>query len=167
MTASQNFNIGEKVVYPSHGVGEILDIEQQKIAGQEINVYVINFPQDKMTLRIPVSRANSSGLRGVINKDDLEKVYATLQGRPRTGNKMWSRRAQEFETKINSGNIDQIAEVVRDLYKENDGDRSYSERTIYEEALNRLATEISILENTSESRASEKLVEVLKSRKAA
>jgi CarD family transcriptional regulator len=167
MTENQNFNKGDKVVYPSHGVGEIQDIEVQSIAGHEINVYVINFPQDKMVLRIPVNRAKSTGLRSVINREDLDKVYSTLQGKPRTGNKMWSRRAQEFETKINSGDITQIAEVLRDLYKENDGDRSYSERTIYEEALSRLSTELSILEDIPHNNASDKLVEVLKTRKVA
>jgi CarD family transcriptional regulator len=149
-------------VYPSHGVGEITEIENQIIADTKIEVYVISFPQDKMTLRVPVNRATASGLRTLVNKKDVSEVYSILQGKPKRGNKMWSRRAQEFEAKINSGDILAIAEVVRDLYKNVDNDRSYSERTIYESALSRLAAEISELEEISTAVSSSRLVELLK-----
>lgn len=162
METSFEFKIGERVVYPSHGVGEITDVEVQVIAETEIKVYVISFPQDKMTLRVPVSRASAVGLRALVSQNDISTVYNILQGKPKRGNKMWSRRAQEYEAKINSGEITAIAEVVRDLYKNVDNDRSYSERTIYESALSRLAAEIAILENISEAESSTKLTELLK-----
>ncbi len=161
------FNIGEKVVYPSHGVGEIVNIESQSIAGTEIKVYVVSFPIEKMILRVPVSKAVTSGLRTLSNKADHGAIYDTLQSKPKQGNRMWSRRAQEYEAKINSGNIIAVAEVVRDLYKNIDNDRSYSERTLYESALNRLASEIAILENISSEEAINKLVEVLKEKMVA
>ncbi|PCJ24426.1 MAG: CarD family transcriptional regulator [Rickettsiales bacterium] len=162
MSESPNFAIGDKVVYPSHGVGQIIEIESQDIAGMQIEVYVISFPQDKMTLRVPVSRGAASGLRTLVTKKDISEVYNILNSKPKRGNKMWSRRAQEYETKINSGEIDAVAEVVRDLYKNVDNDRSYSERTIYESALGRLAAEIAVLEDISSQESTEKLVELLK-----
>lgn len=167
MTVPAEFNIGERVVYPSHGVGEITNIESQTIGGIEIQVYVVSFPQDRMTLKVPVNRASLSGLRTISSKSDLSEIYATLQAKPRQGNRMWSRRAQEFESKINSGNIIFVAEVVRDLYKNVDSDRSYSERTIYESALNRLAGEIAVLEHVDIAEAVNKLIEVLKEKIAA
>ena len=162
MSKTPGFSVGDKVVYPSHGVGEIMAIESQAVMDMKLEVYVISFPQDKMTLRVPVSRAAASGLRGLASKTSVDAVYDILNGKPKRGNKMWSRRAQEYEAKINSGEIEAIAEVVRDLYKNVDNDRSYSERTIYESALNRLASEIAILEKTSELASTEKLVELLK-----
>lgn len=167
MLKKPEFKVGERVVYPSHGVGEITDIESQAVAGTTLEVYVISFPHDKMTLRVPVSRANASGLRTLATKTDVNKVYDILNDKPKRGNKMWSRRAQEYETKINSGQLDAVAEVVRDLYKNVDNDRSYSERTIYENALNRLATEIAVLENITTNIATEKLVELLREKLAA
>jgi CarD family transcriptional regulator len=162
MSKEPKFKVGDRVVYPSHGVGEIIEIEVQAIADMKLEVYVISFPHDKMTLKVPVSRATASGLRTLSNKSDINAVYDILNGKPKRGNKMWSRRAQEYEGKINSGEIDAVAEVVRDLYKNVDNDRSYSERTIYESALNRLASEIAVLEKITESEATEKLVELLK-----
>jgi len=167
MSKNLEFKIGERVVYPSHGVGEIVDIEAQMIADISLKVYVISFPQDKMTLRVPVNRASAVGLRTLINKTDIHEVYAILQGKPKRGNKMWSRRAQEYEAKINSGEISAIAEGVRDLYKNVDNDQSYSERTIYESALNRLASEIAVLENISEAESSNRLIDLLKEKLAA
>lgn len=167
MFKESEFNVGERVVYPSHGVGEIVDVEVQSIAGTSIKVYVVSFPQDKMILRVPVKRALASGLRSLVNQNDVNQVYVTLQGKPKQGNRMWSRRAQEYEGKINSGNIVAIAEVVRDLYKNVNSDRSYSERTIYEMALNRLASELSILENINSEEAINKLVEILKEKTVA
>ncbi|HJD57525.1 MAG TPA: CarD family transcriptional regulator [Rickettsia endosymbiont of Sericostoma sp.] len=167
MSMSSEFKVGERIVYPSHGVGEIVNVEQQIIAGADIRVYVISFPQDKMILKVPVNRATISGLRKLVSKTDLTIIYSTLQGKAKQGNRMWSRRAQEYESKINSGNIVAVAEVVRDLYKNVDSDRSYSERTIYESALNRLAGELAILENINPDEAINKLVEVLKDKLAA
>lgn len=167
MSKKPEFKVGERVVYPSHGVGEIIEIESQAIGEIKLEVYVISFPHDKMTLRVPVSRASASGLRMLANKSDVNKVYSILNDKPKRGNKMWSRRAQEYETKINSGQIEAIAEVVRDLYKNVDNDRSYSERTIYESALNRLASEIAVLENITIASATEKLVELLREKLAA
>lgn len=162
MSKAPEFQVGEKVVYPSHGVGEIIEIESQTIVDTKLEVYVISFPQDKMTLRVPVSRAVASGLRILANKASITEVYNILNSKPKRGNKMWSRRAQEYEAKINSGEIEAIAEVVRDLYKNVDNDRSYSERTIYESALGRLASEIAIFEKISEAESTEKLVEFLR-----
>ena len=167
MSKNPEFNVGQRVVYPSHGVGEIVNIESQTIAGTVIQVYVVAFPQDKMTLKVPVNRATASGLRTLVSKNDISKIYSTLQGKPKQGNRMWSRRAQEYESKINSGNIVYVAEVVRDLYKNVDSDRSYSERTIYESALNRLAGELAVLEEIKSEEAVSKLVEVLKEKTAA
>ena len=161
------FEVGEKVVYPSHGVGEIIAIETQIISGYDLKVYVISFLQDKMTLRVPVGRAASSGLRTIVDEGSVEKIYFALKSKPKQGNRMWSRRAQEYETKINSGDVVAVAEVVRDLYKNVDTDRSYSERTIYESALNRLASEVAILENINKEDAVIKLVEFLKEKIAA
>lgn len=162
MSQNEKFNIGDRVVYPSHGVGEIIDLESQAIADMKIEVYVISFPHDKMTLRVPVTRAAASGLRTLTSESNISGVYDILNGKPKRGNKMWSRRAQEYEAKINSGEIEAIAEVVRDLYKNVDNDRSYSERTIYEAALNRLAAEIAVLEKISSEDATNNLVELLK-----
>jgi CarD family transcriptional regulator len=167
MSAKQEFQLGEKVVYPSHGVGEITGIDVQSIGGIEIKVYVVSFPQDKMTLKVPVNRASASGLRSLVSKSDLTKIYGTLQGKAKQGNRMWSRRAQEYETKIHSGDIIAVAEVVRDLYKNVDSDRSYSERTIYELALNRLGREVAVLENINPEEAINKLLDVLKEKVAA
>jgi CarD family transcriptional regulator len=167
MSKNLAFKVGERVVYPSHGVGEVVEIEVQIIGDTKIAVYVISFPQNKMTLRVPVNRASAVGLRTLVNKTDIHEVYTILQGKPKRGNKMWSRRAQEYETKINSGEITAIAEVVRDLYKNVDNDRSYSERTIYESALNRLSSEIAVLEDISEAESSSKLIDLLRDKLAA
>lgn len=161
------FKVGESVVYPSHGVGKIISIESQMIVGTEIQVYVVSFPQDKMTLKVPVNRAAICGLRTLVSKGDLSNIYTTLQSKPEQGSKMWSRRAQGYEGKINSGNIVAVAEVVRDIYQNIDGDCSYSERTIYESALNRLAGEIAALENINREEAITKLLEVLREKVAA
>lgn len=153
---------GTKVVYPAHGVGEVMGVETQLIGGQEVTAYVVVFERDKMKLRIPVTRAESSGLRALCSTGDLDKVRSTLKGRARTSRGMWSRRAKEYESKINSGNIVSLAEVVRDLHKNvDDPDRSYSERVIYENALNRLAGEISAVESIDLEKASDILVKTI------
>jgi CarD family transcriptional regulator len=165
--SSAEFRIGGKVVYPAHGVGQIVDQETQQVAGVDLSVYVISFEKDKMTLRVPVKRAGASGLRVLSNDNDVQKAIQTLKGRAKPGRGMWSRRAQEYEGKINSGNIVSIAEVVRDLHKNvDDPDRSYSERVIYESALNRLAGEFAAVNQVDVTDATSKLITILKSRKA-
>jgi CarD family transcriptional regulator len=167
METNIKFQIGDRIVYPSHGVGEIISIISENVANVTMELYVIVFPLDKMTLKVPVNRASAAGLRTLVTKDGVHSIYETLAGKPKAGNKMWSRRAQEYEAKINSGNIVAIAEVVRDLYKNVDSDRSYSERTIYEIAINRLATELSILEKITCQEAISKLVDLLRAKLAA
>ncbi|KAF8818300.1 CarD family transcriptional regulator [Rickettsia endosymbiont of Cardiosporidium cionae] len=158
----ENFGVGDKVVYPSHGVGEIVGIENQKIADLSVSMYLISFPQDKMTIKIPTGKAVQSGLRNLCKRSKIDDVYAIMQKKPKRNSKMWSRRAQEYESKINSGDLLSIAEVVRDLYKNVESDCSYSERSIYEIAINRLASEISILENSPEQEIILKLTELLR-----
>jgi CarD family transcriptional regulator len=137
------FEKGSFVVYPSHGVGLIKGVETQKIAGTDLKVYVIEFEKDRMTLKIPSTRAGKSGIRQLSSVAQLVQVKKTLKGKSRTKKGMWSKRAKEYEQKINSGNIILLAEVVRDLHKNvDDPDRSYSERIIYENAINRLAGEM-------------------------
>ncbi len=156
---SLNFKEGNTVVYPSHGVGTIMGIESQPVAGMEIRTYVIEFQKEKMILRVPVARAEKSGLRNLSDETDLQKVNKTLLQRPKSSRGMWSRRAKEYETKINSGNIVSVAEVVRDLHKNvDDPDRSYSERIIYENALERLSREISAIKKLDIDASSEYVV---------
>lgn len=162
MKSNNKFLVGQSVVYPSHGVGVVKSIESQLIGEVEIQVYVVSFPQNKMTLRVPVNKAAAAGLRKLVNESEVEKIYSVLQSKPKKGNKMWSRRAQEYESKINSGDILAVAEVVRDLYKETDSNRSYSERSIYELALNRLANELAILEGIKPDQAIQKFYQMLK-----
>jgi len=168
MPAPIPFKTGHKVVYPAHGVGKIVGEETQRIAGMELKVFVIDFEKDKMTLRVPVNRAEAAGLRPLSPEKEVEEALSTLKGRARPGRGMWSRRAQEYEMKINSGSIISIAEVVRDLYKNvDDPDRSYSERIIYESALGRLASEFAAVKSTPVEKAMDSLVTVLRSRSAA
>ncbi len=156
------FKVGDRVVYPAHGVGEVIEVETESIAGISIQVYVVSFPQDKMVLRVPVKRAIATGLRALVSKDSVVKIYKVLQSKAsKITNKMWNRRAQEYESKINSGDITAVAEVIRDLHRDSNTDRSYSERTIYESAINRLAGELAVLENITTADAISKLAEVL------
>ena len=135
----QGFKTGEHVVYPAHGVGQITDIEQQEIAGFALELFVIDFAKDKMTLRVPVPKVESVGMRKISEAEDIAKALKTVQGRARIKRTMWSRRAQEYDAKINSGDLIQIAEVVRDLFRsENQPEQSYSERQLYEAALERM-----------------------------
>ena len=168
MPDTKTFQVNDSVVYPAHGVGKIIAEEKQIIAGTEIAVYVVSFTKEKMVLRVPVKRAAASGLRHLCTGKELQKMYSVLQSRPKASRGMWSRRAQEYETKINSGDIIAAAEVVRDLHKNvNDPDRSYSERVIYEAALNRVAGELAAVEALEFKDAAERLVEFLRERKAA
>lgn len=153
---------GDRVVYPAHGVGVITGIESQKVGAHEFMAYVVSFIKDKMILRIPVKKAVDAGLRALCSMNELDSVRKTLSGRARTSRGMWSRRAKEYESKINSGNIVSLAEVVRDLHKNvDDPDRSYSERVIYENALNRLAGEVAAVESIEHDDATELLVKTI------
>ncbi len=141
------FQIGDRVVYPSHGVGEIIAEEVQAIGGAELKVFVISLTKEKMILRVPVRRAKSIGLRLLCSADTLQNAFIVLQKKSKISKGMWSKRAQEYENKINSGDVYLIAEVVRDLHKNvSDPDRSYSERIIYESALSRFAGEFAAVE---------------------
>lgn len=157
-----DFVAGDFVVYPAHGVGQVEGVEVQMIAGMEVTLYTISFEKDRMRLKLPVSKVKASGLRKLSSKDRLKEALATLQGRSQVRRIMWSRRAQEYEAKINSGDPVSIAEVLRDLKKEGAQDeQSYSERQIYQAALARLAREVAAIEKIDEKKAAEKLEAVL------
>ena len=166
--AKSVYKVGVHVVYPTHGVGKIVAEETQMIGDVELRLLVISFEKDKMTLRVPVHRATAAGLRPVSSTDQMKKVFVSLKGRARTSRGMWSRRAQEYEAKINSGNIFFIAEVVRDLHQNVDqSERSYSERMIYESALSRLVGELAAAEATDHKTATDKLMKLLRGKVAA
>ena len=157
------FAEGDFVVYPTHGVGRVVAIETQQIAGISLPLIVITFDKDRMTLRVPVAKAHNSGLRKLSSRKVMDTALATLKGRSRVKRTMWSRRAQEYEAKINSGDPVSIAEVVRDLHRGSDQpDQSYSERQIYQAALDRLARELAAVEDIDEQAAAQRLEEVLK-----
>ncbi len=148
------FKAHEFIVYPSHGVGQIMAIEEQEVAGYKLELFVISFAKDKMTLRVPTTKVSSVGMRKLAEPTIVKRALETLKGRARIKRTMWSRRAQEYEAKINSGDIVAIAEVVRDLYRsESQPEQSYSERQLYEAALDRLAREISAVERVTETEA--------------
>ena len=141
------FRTGESIVYPAHGVGRIIDIEEQEVAGMKLELFVITFEKDKMTLRVPVAKAAAVGMRKLADEAVVGKALETVRGRARVKRTMWSRRAQEYEAKINSGDLISIAEVVRDLHRaENQPEQSYSERQLYESALDRMAREVAAIE---------------------
>lgn len=159
---SSDFEAGDFVVYPAHGVGKVEGIETQTISGVDVTLYTISFEQDRMRLKLPISKIKSSGLRKLSSGDRLKEAMTTLKGRSRVKRTMWSRRAQEYETKINSGDPVAIAEVLRDLRRNEDqGEQSYSERQIYQAALERLAREVAAIEDIDEKSAAEKLEDVL------
>lgn len=161
------FKVGEFVVYPTHGVGRIAAKETEIIGEHELKMFVIEFEKDKMVLRVPVNRAEAAGLRQVCDMKELKKAIDILKGRARTSRGMWSRRAQEYEAKINSGDISSCAEVVRDLHKNVDqSERSYSERMIYETAMNRLIGEVAASEKIDNDKAHDKLLKALKKQAA-
>jgi len=147
MQISNSFNEGDYVVYPTHGVGKVSAIEKQKIAGHELELFVITFDRDRMTLRVPVPKAKNSGLRKLSTPVVMDAALNTLATRGKIKRAMWSRRAQEYEAKINSGDLISIAEVVRDLHRsESQPEQSYSERQLYESALDRMAREVAAIE---------------------
>ena len=153
-TQKQGFKVNEQVVYPAHGVGRIVAIESKEIAGLTLELFVITFDKDKMTLRVPVAKVESVGMRKLAEDDMVEKALKTIRGRARIKRAMWSRRAQEYEAKINSGDLIQIAEVVRDLYRaDTQPEQSYSERQLNEAALDRMAREIAAVNGMTETEA--------------
>src|SRR6266849_4120648 len=154
MSEKLGFAAGDFVVYPTHGVGKILGIEMQEIAGYTLNVFVVHFDKDRMTLRVPLAKAKGSGLRRLSTRKEMDAALAKLKGRSRAKRTMWSRRAQEYEQKINSGDPASIAEVVRDLYRNvGQPEQSYSERQIYQAALDRLVREFAAVEKIDEDTA--------------
>jgi CarD family transcriptional regulator len=141
------FSVGDSVVYPAHGVGAVVGVETQEVAGLSLEVYVITFDHEKMTLRVPTRKAKGAGLRALAASNVVSQALTTLKGRARVKRTMWSRRAQEYEAKINSGDLISIAEVVRDLHhSETQPEQSYSERQLYESALDRMAREVAAIE---------------------
>ncbi|MEO9781362.1 MAG: CarD family transcriptional regulator [Sedimentitalea sp.] len=164
MDRETSFHVGDTVVYPAHGVGKIASIEKQEVGGSELELFVIEFEKDKMALRVPTNRALEVGMRALATPDIVSRVMKTLRGKARIKKAMWSRRAQEFEQKINSGDLIAIAEVVRDLHRQDDQrEQSYSERQLYEAALERLTREIAAVERVEVNKASETLYAALKS----
>jgi CarD family transcriptional regulator len=150
----QGFKTGEAIVYPAHGVGRITAIEEQEIAGFKLELFVVSFDKDKMVLRVPTAKAASVGMRKLADADQIQKALDTLTGRARIKRTMWSRRAQEYEAKINSGDLIAVAEVVRDLYRsEAQPEQSYSERQLYEAALDRVVREIAAVNKITDTEA--------------
>ena len=162
MAKAPTFKAGDFVVYPTHGVGKVTDVLKQEIAGHKLELIVITFERDRMTLRVPVEKAATSGLRKLSSRKIMEDAMVTLKGRARIKRTMWSRRAQEYEAKINSGDPISIAEVVRDLHRNvGQPDQSFSERQIYESARDRLAAEVAAMDKTDMEVATDKLEKAL------
>lgn len=157
-TQREGFKTGEHIVYPAHGVGRIMAIEEQEIAGFKLELFVVTFAKEKMTLRVPTSKVATVGMRKLSALATIEKALEVLTGRARIKRTMWSRRAQEYEAKINSGDLIATSEVVRDLYRsEAQPEQSYSERQLYETALARLVDEIAAVDNVTETEALKKV----------
>ena len=156
------FKVGELVVYPAHGVGKIIQIEEQEIAGAKLELYIVDFEKEKLRLKVPTSRAEQKGMRRLSDKAQIEAAMKVLKGRARIKRTMWSRRAQEYDAKINSGDIMAVAEVVRDLYRsERQPEQSYSERQLFEQALERMAREIAAVKKIDDDQAVKELEEFL------
>jgi CarD family transcriptional regulator len=162
------FSVGDHVVYPKHGVGRIMELQSTEIAGAKLELYVLRFEKERMTLRVPTNKAEAVGMRKLSSQATLADAMSTLKGKPRIKRTMWSRRAQEYEAKINSGDLVSIAEVVRDLHRaEDQPEQSYSERQIYEAAIGRLARELAAMEGVDEAAAQTKIEAVLMKKLAA
>jgi CarD family transcriptional regulator len=167
-TSKSEFRPNDYVVYPAHGVGQIVSIEKQEVAGMVLELFVISFEKDKMTLRVPTNKAEYVGMRSLSSPDVVSKAMTTLKGKARVKRAMWSRRAQEYEQKINSGDLIAIAEVVRDLHRTDDQrEQSYSERQLYEAALERLTREVAAVQGFDEGDAQRKVDDMLTNRAAA
>jgi CarD family transcriptional regulator len=166
-TRASEFRPNDFVVYPAHGVGQIVSIEEQEVAGLKLELFVISFAKDKMTLKVPTHKAIDIGMRSLSTPDIVSKAMSTLKGKPKVKRAMWSRRAQEYEQKINSGDLIAIAEVVRDLHRADDQrEQSYSERQLYEAALERLTREVAAVSGSDQVTAAKKVDDVLVSRAA-
>ena len=169
MTKSKklDFRPNDYVVYPAHGVGQIISIEVLEVAGITLELFVISFEKDKMTLRVPTNKATEVGMRSLSSPDVISQAMKTLKGKAKVKRAMWSRRAQEYEQKINSGDLISIAEVVRDLHRTDDQrEQSYSERQLYEAALERLTREVAAVGGSDEIEAAKQVDNVLTSRAA-
>jgi CarD family transcriptional regulator len=157
-----SFDVGDYVVYPKHGVGRVIDLQNQEIAGMQLELYVLRFEKERMTLRVPMNKAESVGMRKLSSDKTLREALETLKAKPKVKRSMWSRRAQEYEAKINSGDLVSIAEVTRDLFRADDQpEQSYSERQIFEAASSRLARELAAMEGVDEPTALKKLLVIL------
>ena len=162
ISKKEEFLPEQYVVYPSHGIGQILEIEKKEIAGQMLTMYVIEFEKEKMTLRVPLEKTKEIGVRKVSTKNQLKEIFEILTGKAKIRRTMWSRRAQEYEAKINSGDIKLLTEVVRDLFRsDSQPEQSYSERQLYEAARERLSREVAVIEKTDEQKAIEKMETIL------
>ena len=162
ISKKEEFLPEQYVVYPSHGIGQILEIEKKEIAGQILTMYVIEFEKEKMILRVPIEKTKEIGVRKVSTKNQLKEIYEILTGKAKIRRTMWSRRAQEYEAKINSGDIKLLTEVVRDLFRsDSQPEQSYSERQLYEAARERLSREVAVIEKTDEQKAIEKMETIL------
>src|SRR5690242_1180276 len=161
-TKALSFDVGDYVVYPKHGVGRVIELQSTDIAGASLELYVLRFEKERMTLRVPTNKAESVGMRKLSSDKTMREAMETLKGKPRIKRTMWSRRAQEYEAKINSGDLVSIAEVVRDLFRADDQpEQSYSERQIFEAASSRLARELAAMEKTDEPAALKKILAIL------
>ena len=166
--AKLDFKVNDQIVYPAHGVGKIVALEKQQVAGIAIELFVINFDQEKMRLRVPTGKAKAAGMRPLSDDKTIKNAVELLKGRARIKRTMWSRRAQEYDAKINSGDIKLVAEVVRDLYRaEDQPEQSYSERQLFEAALDRMAREVAAVRKAGLEKAIEELEGSLKQKKAA
>ena len=162
ISKKEEFLPEQYVVYPSHGIGQILEIEKKEIAGQMLKMYVIEFEKEKMILRVPIEKTKEIGVRKVSTKNQLKEIFEILTGKAKIRRTMWSRRAQEYEAKINSGDIKLLTEVVRDLFRsDSQPEQSYSERQLYEAARERLSREVAVIEKTDEQKAIEKMETIL------
>ena len=159
---NSDLKIGEIVVYPKHGVGEIAKIETMEISNIKTSFYVVKMEQSKLTIRVPLDKKNEVGLRKISSKKIIEEVYSTLKLKPKIRRIMWSRRAQEYEAKIFSGDPIKISEVVRDLFrKTTQAEQSYSERQMFQVAIERLAREVAAVEKTDYFQSTEKIEQIL------
>ena len=157
-----SFKSGELVVYPAHGVGRIVMIEEQEIAGATLELYIVDFDKEKLRLKVPTGRAEQKGMRRLSDRGQIEQALKVLKGRARIKRTMWSRRAQEYDAKINSGDLIAVAEVVRDLYRsERQPEQSYSERQLFEQALERMAREIAAVKKIDDDQAVKELEDYL------
>jgi CarD family transcriptional regulator len=157
-----SFDVGDFVVYPKHGVGRVVELQNTEIAGTQLDLYVLRFEKERMTLRVPVGKADSVGMRKLSSDKTMKDALETLKGKPKVKRTMWSRRALEYEAKINSGDLTSIAEVTRDLFRADDQpEQSYSERQIFEAASSRLARELAAMEEVDEPTALKEILEIL------